>query len=1676
MTFLSDYSKLNDIYTFSKPKERKKKTLQEAQSIGKMYSSIVSRYLDGIKGQIRSLVINSGGKDLNVGKIIQPALKVLWYEGLHEGLFYDKSQHNFSFVSDVANFAQIDLAGKNTPVESGKNTPVERQKLSKEQEKIIVNEYLASPGQYNQSQVDHIYALVSGSNKSIIAREAAKYNNLPTPIVNKLKKERQKLKGDLKLGTLTKEEREELRWLNNLPKEQRDLLELQSVGQDTLLARAITKQNKQKEKITRLKTVSTTLKSQGQKLASTDVPTPKNSSSAKKSRKQEAKRLVDLQRQRIKLKEELKTNVLTKEERAELDWLKQLPEDQRKLLELQSAGQDTPLSKALTKYTQQRIRIDKLKEIGSELKSKGISLKPPIKEKTLLEEFLSIPSDEGKQRYYDELTIEQKKVIRQYVLDNTDSGTLLNIRNYDVRGRQLKGAEYRKLKSFQVEPENLAAATRAASIKKKQQVGALSRVLTEEKIESRSRSAISPSRNRTEQEVNTILDNPELTRKEKKRALNRLISPDYAKGFGIRGDREALIDKIHQERLSTQVKFPTKKIQSEVKGFLRRKTPGRETLSKEGNLALAYDVDVRERLRDIETYYPYIASTEERESYVQAYIDARTLELSNYYTEEFKNSIKAQVAEITKGKDSKLAKGRLTELFKEIETGISKEETARNKKLYDNFNNAFSSAQYTDKKSNQKEINNLRRLWGSQVARSYRRVANKYDEDSRLKQIISILEDFQGINRNTPLTRESAEKKLAELNYPFPENVVRELRKLKASVLSDRDAKKLELQLERMQEDYPQLEETDVSLDKRSFEYQVLRNYQSKKTTINVKDLPESIINDLQQRGLIKPGQKTISQSKKLQILETLREPTNYGGINPLIAEQHKSLVQARKLSAQEAKKNKEAPGTYISKYYAQIHSEKLGRALTKDDYPPDNIDNLIINPYQRLERILNNELATSYNLGRMEAFIRNGVSQVRWISVLDSNTSTFCTSLNNRIFNISEIQAFSAGRGLVYDYFPNTRKTFDEVKRNSAIGVFYMPSVHPYCRSYLEPVPPQEELQTEKKNYFSAYQQALSEQLASAKITPESLVNNERILQAMVVMGAVALNIKARSDRKKKEEERKKLMVTAGAVAVAGLGAYAMARSRVGKELYDNALENLSKGKRVQPESEVIENFIDATSRSIDDAVEQVTDTRVPLALPPAPQPKGLLSEQALPDLSSLERTAVTVELPSFDTPSPLLKVLEEVVTDLRDDVPIPTAISDLRGGTIIPKEQLKLIDDMMMRMRGQPENPDAIKRMEQAPSFIKKVEVYIESTTGKKPRYKGGLDDLVLIQDLISINDRTSKDIVTALIRSQTRDIGNLEENIDLLLSKSFKGRLPNTNKITKVQLINAEQRLYLVKQRKGESSIITSDLDPTVYSSYVKELQARKEQLSKNLRRAKTPKKQQELQAAISDYQKAIDRLSNLFGNKGRPVSKSEAAKIKAQFSSKLALYDELSRLDLRITTKERVENGIVVAPSREIQVDATKVIGNAGQRARSFISLVKELDKPNPLMQRLKEEYVRFFFRDEQIKGLSLRYRGAIREDLNNFIQRPDLDTSAINTKIEELRYMRTYISSQITDKGNAVLRDYDIFTIGLTNETKIVRKPSVIEQEKKFFTDNVNLYISDIRNDIDKQIKLLEDLL
>ena len=77
---------------------RKKQSTISSKNVESLFISLTSRYFEGIKKQIQDLIINSNGKDLNVGKIVAPALKVLWLEGIHEGMFYDRNK-NIEYIS-----------------------------------------------------------------------------------------------------------------------------------------------------------------------------------------------------------------------------------------------------------------------------------------------------------------------------------------------------------------------------------------------------------------------------------------------------------------------------------------------------------------------------------------------------------------------------------------------------------------------------------------------------------------------------------------------------------------------------------------------------------------------------------------------------------------------------------------------------------------------------------------------------------------------------------------------------------------------------------------------------------------------------------------------------------------------------------------------------------------------------------------------------------------------------------------------------------------------------------------------------------------------------------------------------------------------------------------------------------------------------------------------------------------------------------------------------------------------------------------------------------------------------------------------------------------------------------------------------------------------------------------
>ena len=1455
---------------------RKKQSTISSKNVESLFISLTSRYFEGIKKQIQDLIINSNGKDLNVGKIVAPALKVLWLEGLHEGLFYDRKKNiEYSSSSSVIEFASREENARLRKIEIIK---------------------------------------------------------------------------DLRQSTLTKDERAILNAYDNSSK----LEQLQAVGSDNaLLKQALAKRNYRKSKAKELQEVDKILEGTLSRGSLVDYENP---------------------------------------------------------------------NQVLQRFDQLKTKKDKL-------------------------------------RYYDNLSPENRKIVKAYVEQTTPDSSFREIKDYTVTGEKaVKSKERRReLRGYKIDSNER---------------------LTEERIEARSRAAIKPTQNRSEQEVDAILNNPSLSKKEKRQALNRLIGPDSNRRFKLR-NRDEVVRVVQEERLSTQIRVPTRETKTTLKSLLNKKSGMRDTRSKTSMLGYSLDVDVRERIRDIETYYPYLANTEERLSDVQAYIDSRTIELSNYYTEEFKDNLKTQIAEITKDSKGDLGKTKiaLKRLFDDIEGKRNPEKEEKYNKLADKFDREFVKV---STKPSVRQLN-AEQLAYEKAERKLRKQwlgldKNKkpYAELNRLKEIYDSYKIGDLNETNNSLIRKYVEQ-----------------RKTKQEILDiiSRAIKAKEKTLNSALREY--LGDSDEAREARN----KLKEQRIGRKRIKISDLDKELQNQLVAEGVIGENQKYISTKGFNQIKQRLRnkakEKDNYAGVNPIITEQYESLKEARRLARKEAIKNKENPSLYLDKYYRQVHEERLGRKLTKDDFPPDNINNLIVNPFNRLERIINNELTTSYNLGRIEAFIRNGVKQVRWISTLDTKTSTFCMSLNNRIFNLTEIQAFATGRGLLYPYFPNTKKTFDEVKRNSAIGVFYLPSVHPYCRSYLEPIPPQEELESEKKNFFSTYQQVLSEQLAANKISPESLVNNDRLLQAMVVMGAVGLNIKARGDRRKREEERRRRLIAAGSVLATGVGLYAIARSRVGQQLYDNAVDALQRGRRVVPDDNLVQDFVEASSRAVDDTIEEITDvspntlvssiediveSRPPLALPPAkdvtdiPTPSQRLVE--LPENLDPELEAVLRE-PSF-------RPAIEAVRNFDDDLPVNPTVVDRPPLSISPR-QAQRIEDILKNTRDITE--DNISDIEEASTVVGKIEAYIKARTGKTPEGRQSLD-VTLLQDLIQINDRTSSQIITNVLRYQARDIQNVSDNIDLMLSKAFKGRLPNTNNITEVRIVDKANKLYRVKQN-GKYSLINSELEPTVISNYISELKAKRRQLNQNLSRAKTKETQVRLKNLLKEYEASISKLEKLFGsplpsNRNSQLTQKQLKPIQSRIDTANKLYQELDEMNLTIRTKR----------GRVVQVDAKSVIGNAGQRAISFRTFLKTIDSPNivsssnvplsnSLREKLKERYTKFFFRESQIRGLALRYRGSLREDFELFVSRPNLTSADIDLKVEQLEQLKIYIEQQIRTKGNSVLSDYDIFVQELDNASRIFpklsRSPNVTTNERKFFTDNINLYINDVTRDIDNQIAMIRDM-
>lgn len=104
----------------------------------------------------------------------------------------------------------------------------------------------------------------------------------------------------------------------------------------------------------------------------------------------------------------------------------------------------------------------------------------------------------------------------------------------------------------------------------------------------------------------------------------------------------------------------------------------------------------------------------------------------------------------------------------------------------------------------------------------------------------------------------------------------------------------------------------------------------------------------------------------------------------------------------------------------------------------------------QSATRLAVTEVSAAYNIGRLQAFLENGIEYVQWISTIDSKTSTFCQSLHRRVFLLEDI----LNQILFAKSFPNTRKVAeDPINQSINPSGLWVPPAHPYCRSYLQPV-----------------------------------------------------------------------------------------------------------------------------------------------------------------------------------------------------------------------------------------------------------------------------------------------------------------------------------------------------------------------------------------------------------------------------------------------------------------------------------------------------------------------------------------------------------------------------------------------------------------------------------------------
>lgn len=101
-------------------------------------------------------------------------------------------------------------------------------------------------------------------------------------------------------------------------------------------------------------------------------------------------------------------------------------------------------------------------------------------------------------------------------------------------------------------------------------------------------------------------------------------------------------------------------------------------------------------------------------------------------------------------------------------------------------------------------------------------------------------------------------------------------------------------------------------------------------------------------------------------------------------------------------------------------------------------------------EKVAVTEVSNAYNIGRLQVFLSKGIKYVQWVATLDSKTSVFCQSLHKKVFSLQDIF-----KHVMYNQIiPKTREPeYSPHNKSISSRGIWIPAVHPYCRSYFQPV-----------------------------------------------------------------------------------------------------------------------------------------------------------------------------------------------------------------------------------------------------------------------------------------------------------------------------------------------------------------------------------------------------------------------------------------------------------------------------------------------------------------------------------------------------------------------------------------------------------------------------------------------